>query len=135
VGVANELRGAPSDAVAVGAIAFGLTTAPLLTFGYVGALLRLLERRPSWVAWLRYPGRMSLTTYLGQSLVLATVFGPWGLGWYQRLPYGGTVLVAVATYAATAGVARLVLGRFRQGPFEWAMSRWTRAWGRRAGGA
>ena len=117
----------------MGAIAFGLATAPLLAAGYVGGLLWLLERRPAWVAWLRYPGRMSLTTYLGQSLVLATVFGPWGLGLYQRLPYGGAVLVAVAAYVALAAFARLLLGRFRQGPFEWAMSAWTRAWGRRAG--
>ena len=102
----------------------------LLTFGYVGALLGLIERRPAWVAWLRYPGRMSLTTYLLQSLVLATVFGPWGLGFYQRLPYWGTVLVAVAPYGALAGLAWLVLGRFRRGPFEWVMSAWTRAWGR-----
>ncbi|MDF1523213.1 MAG: DUF418 domain-containing protein [Trueperaceae bacterium] len=126
MGVANELSATPSDAVAVGAIAFGLTTAPLLAAGYVGALLWVLERRPAWVAWLRWPGRMSLTTYLGQSLVLATVFGPWGLGLYQRLPYWGTVLVAVATYGVLAVLARLVLGRFRHGPFEWAMSAWTR---------
>ena len=129
MGVANELSVVPSDAVALGAVALGLTTAPLLTFGYVGALLGLIERRPAWVAWLRYPGRMSLTTYLLQSAVLATVFGPWGLGLYQRLPYWGTVLVAIATYTATAVVARLVLARFRQGPFEWVMSAWTRARG------
>ena len=115
VGVANELRAVPSDAVAVGAIAFGLTTAPLLAFGYVGALLWLLERRPAWVAWLRYPGRMSLTTYLLQSAVLATVFGPWGLGLYQRLPYWGTVLVAVATYAVLAGLARWCSGASGRG--------------------
>lgn len=135
VGVANELSAAPSDAVAVGALAFGLTTAPLLTFGYVGALLGLLERRPAWVAWLSTPGRMSLTTYLMQSAVLATVFGPWGLGLYQRLPYWGTVLVAVATYVVLAAFAWPVLARFGQGPFEWAMSAWTRAWGRRGDGA
>lgn len=130
VGVANELSAVPSDAAGVGAIAFGLTTAPLLAAGYVGALLWLLERRPTWVAWLRWPGRMSLTTYLMQSLVLATVFGAWGLGLYQRVPYGAAVLVAIAAFVLLAGLARLVLARFRQGPFEWAMSAWTRRWAR-----
>jgi uncharacterized protein len=82
---------------------------------------------------------MSLTTYLAQSAVLATVFGPWGLGLFQRLDYGVAVLVTAATWLALAGVARLVLGRFRQGPLEWVMSSWTkswsRAWGRREGAA
>lgn len=125
--IANDLGGAYSDTIAVGAIALNLTTAPLLTAGYVGAILLLLEHRPAWVTWMRYPGRMSLTTYLLQSAVLATIFGPWGLGLFQRLEYGVAVLVAAATYVALAVLARLVLGRFRQGPLEWVMRAWTRS--------
>ena len=128
--IANELGSATSETVAVGAIALNLTTAPLLSAGYVGAVLHLLERRPAWIAWMRYPGQMSLTTYLLQSAVLATVFGPWGLGLFQRLDYGVAVLVAAATYLALAGLARVVLGRFRQGPMEWVMSSWTKRWAR-----
>jgi uncharacterized protein len=128
--IANELGGATSETVAVGAIALNLTTAPLLSAGYVGAILHLLERRPAWIAWMRYPGQMSLTTYLLQSAVLATVFGPWGLGLFQRLDYGVAVLVAAATYLALAGLARVVLGRFRQGPMEWVMSEGTKRWAR-----
>jgi uncharacterized protein len=128
--IANELGGATSETVAVGAIALNLTTAPLLSAGYVGAILHLVERRPAWIAWMRYPGQMSLTTYLLQSAVLATVFGPWGLGLFQRLDYGVVVLVAAATYLALAGLARVVLGRFRQGPMEWVMSEGTKRWAR-----
>jgi uncharacterized protein len=128
--IANELGGAYVESVAVGALALNLTTAPLLSAGYVGAILALLERRPGWVAWLRYPGRMSLTTYLAQSAVLATVFGPWGLGLFQQLDYGFAVLVSAATWLALAGLARLVLGRDRQGPLEWVMSAWTKSWSR-----
>jgi len=128
--IANELGGTYSETVALGAIALNLTTAPLLSAGYVGAVLHLLERRPAWIAWMRYPGQMSLTTYLLQSAVLATIFGPWGLGLFQRLDYGVAVLVAAATYLTLAGLARLVLARFRQGPLEWVMRSWTRGWSR-----
>ena len=130
VAIANERGGAYTETVAVGALALNLTTAPLLSIGYVGALLRLLERRPSWVSWMRFPGRMSLTTYLAQSAVLSTVFGTWGFGLFQRLDYWMAVLLAAATGLALAGLARLVLGRFRQGPMEWVMGWWTNAWAR-----
>ncbi|MFU8889602.1 MAG: DUF418 domain-containing protein [Trueperaceae bacterium] len=128
--IANELGGATSETLAVGAIALNLTTAPLLSAGYVGAILHLLERRPAWIAWMRYPGQMSLTTYLLQSAVLATVFGPWGLGLFQRLDYWAAVLVAAATHVVLAGLAWVVLKRFRQGPLEWVMSSWTKRWSR-----
>ena len=129
VGVANELSAAPSDTVAVGALALGLTTAPLLTFGYVGALLGCSSgARVGGVAALPRPDVAHDVP--AAVAVLATIFGPWGLGFYQGLPYWGTVLVAVAGYGGLAGLAGLVLGRFRQGPFEWVMSAWTRAWAR-----
>jgi uncharacterized protein len=128
--IANELGGGYTESVAVGALALNLTTAPLLSAGYIGAILTLLERHPGWVTWLRYPGRMSLTSYLAQSAVLATVFGPWGLGLYQRLDYGVAVLVSAATWLALAGLARLLLGRYRQGPLESVVSSWTKLWAR-----
>ena len=64
-------------------------------------------------------------TDLLPSLVFATVFGPWGLGLFQRLPYWGAVLVAATTALALSFVARWVIGRFGQGPFEAAMRAWT----------
>lgn len=128
--IANELGASYTETVAVGALALNLMSAPLLSAGYIGAILTLLERHPGWVTWLRYPGRMSLTSYLAQSAVLATVFGPWGLGLYQRLDYGVAVLVSAATWLALACLARLVLSRYRQGPLEWVMSSWTRLWAR-----
>jgi uncharacterized protein len=133
VAIANDLSGDASEAVAVAALAFNLTTAPLLSAGYVGAVLWLLQHHPATVAWLRYPGQMSHTTYLLHSAVLATLFGPWGFGLYQRLPYAATLLVAIATSLALTGVARSLLRRSPQGPFEWLLSAWTRGWARERG--
>ena len=132
VGVGNELSSAPSEAVAVGALVANLTTAPLLSAGYVGLVLWLLERRASWVRWLRYPGRMSLTAYLLQSAVLAAIFSPWGLGLFQRLPYWSAVLVSAVVWLALAGLARLLLQRYQRGPLEWVLWRVTAPWSRGA---
>jgi uncharacterized protein len=130
--IGNELGPSPSETVAVAALAVSLTTAPLLSAGYIGGVLWLLQHQPAWVEWLRYPGQMSLSTYLLQSTVLATLFGAWGFGQFQCLPYATAVLIALVTTLVLAGLARLLLSRHPQGPLEWLLSRWT---GTLAGGA
>ena len=115
VAIANNLGSGPSEAIAVGGI------------------LWLLERRPAWVTRLRYPGQMSLSTYLLQSTVLATLFGAWGFGLFQSLPYAAAVLVAILTTVALAGFARILLPRTHRGTIEWLLGAWTRAWSRETG--
>lgn len=82
-----------------------------------------------WLAWglqlqgllapLAAAGRMSLTTYLGQSLVCTWVFYGYGLGWFGQLSRSQEVLFAVCLYAGQVVFARLWLRRFQQGPVEW----------------
>jgi uncharacterized protein len=72
---------------------------------------------------------MSLTVYLGQSLLLNVIFGGWGLGLYQQLPYWLAVLVSIAVTLVLAAVATLWLRRFRQGPMEWLLTAWSRLGG------
>lgn len=64
-------------------------------------------------------GRMALTNYLMQSLIVAAVMQSWGLarfGTFDRLERIGLVL---AIYAGQLVVSLLWLRAFRMGPLEW----------------
>lgn len=126
IAVSNETSAAPSAALNLAAFALNLTTAPLLTAGYVALILHALAARPGAFTWLAQPGRMSLSMYLAQSAVMATVFGPWGLGLFQRVSYTTSVLIAVVTYLALAATLGVAFARAQRGPLEWLLHVWTR---------
>ncbi|HEU4851665.1 MAG TPA: DUF418 domain-containing protein, partial [Telluria sp.] len=63
-------------------------------------------------------GRMALTNYVMQSLVMSLIFygyglGNWGMGRAAQLA------VALSVSLALVGVSHLWLARFRYGPLEW----------------
>jgi uncharacterized protein len=74
-----------------------------------GPLLRLLA--PA--------GRMTLTLYLGQSLVFVPVFFGWGLGLHDRMSSGQALLLGLAAFAAQVAFAHLWFRAFQYGPLEW----------------
>ena len=129
VWVVTMTSATPSVALELGAFFGSWVTAPLLSVGYVGLVLTVVRARPAALAWLGAMGRMSLTVYLGQSLLLNVIFGGWGLGLYQQLPYWLAVLVSIAVTLVLAAVATLWLRRFRQGPMEWLLTAWSRLGG------
>lgn len=129
VWVVTMTSATPSVALELGAFFGSWVTAPLLSVGYVGLVLTVVRARPAALAWLGAMGRMSLTVYLGQSLLLNVIFGGWGLGLYQQLPYWLAVLVSIAVTLVLAAVANLWLRRFRQGPMEWLLTAWSRLGG------
>ena len=98
---------------------------PLVTLGYVAAVLLLLGTRPGGrvTAILAPVGRLSLTNYLTQSLVLGLVFTGYGLGLMDRIPSPLVVLVVLALFAGQILASRLVLGRFGTGPVEAVLRR------------
>jgi uncharacterized protein len=122
VWLANEVSATPSEAVSLSAFFFSFLTAPLLTAGYIGALVWVVNRAPRSVSLMAYPGRMSLTVYLSQSAILSLIFGAWGFGQYQALPYWVNVLIALGVAAALTLVARVWLNFFSQGPGEFALA-------------
>jgi uncharacterized protein len=124
--VSNEVSPTPSEAVYLGSLTLGFMTAPLLSMGYLGAVAVLVQRTPELVAWMKYPGRASLTNYLLQSVFLSMIFGAWGLGLFQVVDYWVALLMGVAIYLVLAGMSVLWLGRFRQGPMEVLMAGLTR---------
>ena len=124
--VSNEASTGTSEAIYLGSLTVGFMTAPLLSMGYLGAIATLVQRRPSAVEWMKYPGRASLTNYLLQSVLLSMIFGPWGLGLFQAVDYWVALLIGVAIYLVLAGLSALWLRRFSQGPMEKLMAVLTR---------
>lgn len=124
--VSNEVSTGTSEAVYLGALTLGFMTAPVLSMGYLGAIVTLVQRRPAAVEWMKYPGRASLTNYLMQSVFLSFIFGPWGFGLFQSVDYWVALLIGVAIYAVLAGLSALWFRRFSQGPMEKLMGILTR---------
>jgi uncharacterized protein len=118
---AHALARGPWGAVAAG---WG---AVILALGY-GALVvatldvPVLGRALASVAPL---GRMALTSYLTQSIVLGFVFYGYGLGLFGRLGEAAALGVAVVLYVAQAIASALWLRRYRFGPVEWAWRSFT----------
>lgn len=106
---------------------FTLTT---LSFPLAGVYLAwIVARRDApWmqaiVAWLAPAGRMPLSNYLLQSLLMGLVLSGWGLGLGASMSVSALSLLALVIVAAQIIVSRLWIGRFGQGPVE---ALWKRA--------
>ncbi len=82
------------------------------------ALFRLLWPRLGWLHNLQYAGRMPLSNYLLQSLVMSTVFYGYGLGLYGQVNPLWFPAIAVGFVAFQTALSRWWLARFGQGPLE-----------------
>ncbi|MFJ2264729.1 DUF418 domain-containing protein [Streptomyces sp. NPDC087844] len=100
--------------------AVGSVTAPALTTSYVCFLLLLWRtgRFEKIRVALSAAGRMSLTNYLAQSLVLTVVFTGYGLGLYGRVHVAVLLLGCAALYAAQVWVSARIMSRYGHGPVE-----------------
>ena len=104
-----------------------VVAAPVATLGYLG-LIAALSRPPGAVmARALAAGGASLSVYLGQSIVLSTIFTGYGLGLWgavDRLTATAIALVVTAGLIAALAAWRR---RFAMGPFEWVLRRITYA--------
>jgi uncharacterized protein len=93
---------------------------PGLALGYVAAVLLLLESpsRRRWLQPLACLGRMALTTYLSQSLILSFVFYGYGLGLYGKLSTVAATALGLVVFAVQVAACRWWLARFDRGPVE-----------------
>lgn len=92
-----------------------------LAIAYASGIVLLLQRPAARRALLVLAplGRMPLTTYLSQSVVITFLFYGWGLGLTGQLGTAACLGLCVAVFAAQIAIARLWLSRFRFGPAEW----------------
>lgn len=123
-----SFRGGPSGFAspeAFAGLALGFATAPILSMGYLGGLALLTMRYPRALVAFQVPGRASLTIYIGESLVLCSLFCGWGLGLFGTLAAAPVTAIAIATWAVLAVAIWLWLTRYRQGPLEALLATWT----------
>lgn len=98
-------------------------SAPLLSWGYVATLASLHQRATQPLRMFRPAGRMSLTGYLGESILLSLLFCGYGLGLYGALGAAWTLVAGVAVWGLLDVFSHAWLRRFRQGPFELLLRR------------
>lgn len=103
------------------AVGFTLTS---LSFPLVGLYLAwvIARRDAQWlqrvVAWLAPAGRMPLTNYLAQSVLMGLLLSGWGLGWGIDLGVAQLALLALAIVVLQIVASRAWIARFGQGPVE-----------------
>jgi uncharacterized protein len=103
-----------------------MITAPLLSVGYLGAILAIIRRQPSLVGWMKSAGKVSLTTYISQSIAMLFIFAPWGLGLFQRVELWQLMPIALTIWLIQSYCATLWLKRFNLGPMEAALNSLTK---------
>jgi len=73
------------------------------------------------------PGRMTLSLYVGQSIVFTPIFYGYGLGLYDDLSPAQCLMMGVAVFALQIMIAHLWFRRFHYGPLEWLWRAATRS--------
>ena len=113
----------PTGVYGIAGVVVGFALAPALSAGYVGAIALVSHRR--FMSYAEPAGRMSLTGYLGESILLAAIFCGWGLGLFGVLSLTHALLVALGVWIALEIFAKQWLRSFAYGPFEWILRSWS----------
>lgn len=96
------------------------------TLGHVGLVLATLRtvRGRCVLGIFAAPGRMALSTYVGETLIAQWLLFPgFALGLHGRISIAESWLIALGIAVVLTALCRWWLGRFRMGPLEW-LWRW-----------
>jgi uncharacterized protein len=124
-GLARVDGSTATSAAAAGLTFLGYSAGFVLAAGWLGTLglawgTRLGHRL---LALVIPAGRMSLTCYLGQSLVCSLVFEGYGLGWGAHAGLASALWFGLGLWIMQIALATLWFRRFAIGPLEWVL-RW-----------
>jgi uncharacterized protein len=97
----------------VGNTLFAFTTVWLLIVIYQNAVMQRV------LNLLAAPGRMTLSMYVGQSVLMVPVFYNFGAGAYRWMGQGYALLLAAVLWSLQVAFARWWLARYNYGPLEW----------------
>lgn len=104
-----------------------IVTAPVATLGYLGLIAALSRPAGPVMATALLAGGSSLSVYLGQSIVLSTIFSGYGFGLWGAVDRLTATTIAIAVTAALVAMLAIWRARFELGPFEWVLRRITYA--------
>lgn len=104
-----------------------VAAAPIATLGYLGLIAALSRPQGPIMAQALAAGGSSLSIYLGQSIILSTIFAGYGLGLWSSVDRLTAVLMALAVTVFLIGALLVWRARFGLGPFEWLLRRITYA--------
>lgn len=100
---------------------------PLVAIGYA-AIIALLAQKAS-LQKLFSPvakvGRMSLTTYITQSVLATLIFYSYGFGLYGQVDLLTGTLIAIGIFVVQLIFAELWFEKFSRGPLEMVWRKWT----------
>ena len=93
---------------------------PLQAIAYAGiiALICSIPSAAKILSPISKVGRMSMTTYLMQSIIATTIFYSYGFGLYGTIDISTGTWMAVGIYALQIVFAEIWLMKFKQGPVE-----------------
>ncbi|MFA1822829.1 DUF418 domain-containing protein [Virgibacillus oceani] len=110
-------------------VGFGLRTltGPILMLFYLSAIILLTRKEIQKKIMKPFAnvGRMALTNYLMQTLILVFIFHGYGLGLYGQFSSGAGLLLSIGVYIFQLILSTLYLKKFRQGPMEALWRKWT----------
>ncbi|NWK95726.1 hypothetical protein DM806_08565 [Sphingobium lactosutens] len=92
-----------------------------LTVGWAALILWLLARHKGspMVGRIAAAGRMTLSNYLGTSLVMTTIFYGWGIGLFAHVDHATLPLFVFAIWVVMLLWSQPYAVRFAMGPAEW----------------
>ena len=113
---ALEVRAPPTETPSYGLDVVTSALSVIVTLGYAAVVIKA----PALFRILAPVGQMAFTTYLGQSVILASIFYlPFGPEWFGRITPGQLWPFILGTWIVQIVFAHLWLKRFRWGPLEW----------------
>ena len=123
VAIGAMVAASPAARPVVGSL---LPSAVRLGGGLVGlfyaSVIILVAQRVGWdrrLAPFAAVGRLALTSYLLQTVVVTTLLYGYGFGLYGQIREAACLVLLVVIYVANVALATWWLRRFRMGPVEW----------------
>ncbi|MDM7931534.1 DUF418 domain-containing protein [Tabrizicola sp.] len=104
-----------------------IVAAPIATLGYLGLISAIVRPPGPAMARVLAAGGSSLSVYLGQSILLTTLFSGYGFGLWDEVSRVTAIIIAVAVTTALILALSIWRTRLALGPFEWVLRKITSA--------